>query len=373
MTKQIKIADNIKFELKGELIYISSPSVYSFPLSLIWLLDYFSKPKSITEFNKSQSKLANPKEALKVIFELVQLGILEYSGDTNTLPENTWHNHYIHKTMLNDTYRTKQYEKAIAKCVKGKTVLDIGCGTGILSLLAAKHGAKQVIALDSNKVCCDYTLSLTQANNFEKIIKVVHSKSVDYEPNFKFDIIVSELIGYHPFDEHIISIFEDAKKRLLKEKGSLIPQNIDLYATSVFIPQDDLEKQFTKADTLRWFNNYQLDFSPLILDRFKNLKSFLIKSQNINQISDFGINSKIDSISLGSANQMIASHALSFKNKDHNCFLLSFTANLDDETMLDTRPLHQNNTNCWKYPCYPATQNTCIKLNSRLQFEIHEF
>ena len=56
----------------------------------------------------------------------------------------------IHEEMLKDEVRTKTYQDAILRnphLFRGKTVLDIGCGTGILCMFAAKAGAKQVIGV----------------------------------------------------------------------------------------------------------------------------------------------------------------------------------------------------------------------------------
>ena len=70
----------------------------------------------------------------------------------------------IHETMLKDTVRTDAYRDFIYEnkdLFRGKTVLDIGCGTGILSMFCARAGAKKVIAVDNSDI-----ISFAQENVF---------------------------------------------------------------------------------------------------------------------------------------------------------------------------------------------------------------
>jgi len=57
--------------------------------------------------------------------------------------------------MLKDRIRTRTYENAIIGCshlIKDKIVLDIGCGTGILSIFAIRAGARHVYAVDQANI-----------------------------------------------------------------------------------------------------------------------------------------------------------------------------------------------------------------------------
>ena len=61
----------------------------------------------------------------------------------------------IHETMLKDAVRTDAYRDFIYEnkdLFKNKTVLDVGCGTGILSMFCARAGAKKVIAVDNSDI-----------------------------------------------------------------------------------------------------------------------------------------------------------------------------------------------------------------------------
>ena len=61
----------------------------------------------------------------------------------------------IHHEMLSDTVRTESYRDALLlnpDRLKGAKVLDIGCGTGILSMFAAKAGAERVVGVDCSDI-----------------------------------------------------------------------------------------------------------------------------------------------------------------------------------------------------------------------------
>lgn len=116
---------------------------------------------------------------------------------------NNYHNFRsseIHEMMLKDTIRTEAYRDFILSnptLFKGATVLDVGCGTGILSMFAAKAGAKKVFAVDASKVAFK-AMRTVKENGLNDIIEVIHSKieDLDKEKIGKVDIIISEWMGY---------------------------------------------------------------------------------------------------------------------------------------------------------------------------------
>ena len=77
--------------------------------------------------------------------------------------------------MLQDYVRTKLYRDAIIgnpSNYKDKVVLDVGCGSGILSLFAAQAGAKKVYAIEASNMA-EYAKILVKANGFSSIIEVI--------------------------------------------------------------------------------------------------------------------------------------------------------------------------------------------------------
>lgn len=89
------------------------------------------------------------------------------------------YSHYsIHEEMLKDSVRTKSYMNSILnnpKLFKDKVVLDIGSGTGVLSIFAAKAGAKKVFAVEYAGIAA-ISEEIIKKNGFEGVIHVVRGK-----------------------------------------------------------------------------------------------------------------------------------------------------------------------------------------------------
>ncbi|KAH0562364.1 hypothetical protein GP486_002944 [Trichoglossum hirsutum] len=77
------------------------------------------------------------------------------AGDDDSHYFTSYSHNGIHETMLKDAVRTDAYRDFIYEnkyLFAGKVVLDVGCGTGILSMFCAKAGAKKVIAVDNSEI-----------------------------------------------------------------------------------------------------------------------------------------------------------------------------------------------------------------------------
>ena len=126
--------------------------------------------------------------------------------------------------MLLDAQRTGAYHRGITRNrsdFAGKTVLDVGAGSGILSLFAAQAGAKKVYAVDENTPECARTL--VAANGFQDRIELVQARLAELELGERVDVIVSEPWGFFLFHERMVEAFLIARDRFLKPNGRMFP------------------------------------------------------------------------------------------------------------------------------------------------------
>lgn len=151
------------------------------------------------------------------------------------------YSHYaIHEEMLKDEIRTSTYRKAIEwnqHLFQGKVVMDVGCGTGILSLFAADAGAKLVIAIDCSNIV-DSAKKIVEENKLSHKIVVIKSKIEDLDklPNGlkEVDIIISEWMGYCLFYESMLDTVIYARDKWLKKiDGLLFPDKAQLFLTAI--------------------------------------------------------------------------------------------------------------------------------------------
>lgn len=138
---------------------------------------------------------------------------------------------HLHTVLTNDRPRNiALYEAMKQRVTKGCSVLDIGSGSGVLAILAAKLGAGRVVAVESSKACIPIIRRHAQENGVADMIEIVEGNSRKVSLNDKFDCIISETIGNWAIDEGLPAIMADAVERFLKPGGAIIPQKVSLSA-----------------------------------------------------------------------------------------------------------------------------------------------
>lgn len=134
-----------------------------------------------------------------------------------------------HLSMLLDTARMDSYRRAIAASVQpGDVVVDIGCGTGVLSFMACEAGARRVYAIEGGPVI-EAARELAVDNGFADRIEFLSGWSIDVGIPEPADVLITETIGNAGLDEGIVAWTCDARQRLLRPGAVVLPQRLRLW------------------------------------------------------------------------------------------------------------------------------------------------
>jgi type II protein arginine methyltransferase len=138
---------------------------------------------------------------------------------------------FWHIPMMNDVRRNDAFEAAINAALEQRPnalVLDIGTGSGLLSMMAARAGAGSVVACEVVPIIADMAQQIVAENGYANRIKIVAAPSTDLEVGAQLpapaDILVSEILSSDLLTEDVLDTFEDAHARLLKDDAIVIPR-----------------------------------------------------------------------------------------------------------------------------------------------------
>ncbi|MCJ1253190.1 type I protein arginine N-methyltransferase Rmt1 [Lignoscripta atroalba] len=162
--------------------------------------------------------------------------------------------------MQKDEVRTKSYRDAIYQnrhIFKDKVVLDVGCGTSILSMFAAKAGAKHVIGVDMSTII-EKAQEIVKVNGLADKITLLQGKMEEVTLPFpKVDIIISEWMGYCLLYESMLDTVLYARDKYLAPGGLIFPDKATIFMAGI----EDGDYKDEKIGF--WDNVYGFDYSPL--------------------------------------------------------------------------------------------------------------
>jgi len=158
--------------------------------------------------------------------------------------------HYsIHYDMLSDRVRTESYRDAMLKNTErltGSKVLDIGCGTGILSMFAAASGAATVVGVDCSEIIYQ-AMDIIRENKLTEMVTLVKGRLEETPlPEEKFDFIISEWMGYFLLFEGMLDSVISARDKYLAPGGMVLPNRCTISLLAI-------------SDTQR-YNRYKYNF-----------------------------------------------------------------------------------------------------------------
>ncbi|XP_019631430.1 PREDICTED: histone-arginine methyltransferase CARM1-like isoform X1 [Branchiostoma belcheri] len=152
------------------------------------------------------------------------------------------------QNMLQDYVRTATYQRAMLQNMedfRGKVVMDVGAGSGILSFFAVQAGAAKVYAVEASSMA-EHAETLIRANGLSGKVQMIRGKVEEVTVPEQVDVIISESMGYMLLNERMLESFLHAKK-WLKPGGRMFPSRGDLHITP-FMDEQLYMEQFNKAN-----------------------------------------------------------------------------------------------------------------------------
>lgn len=134
-------------------------------------------------------------------------------------------------SLLSQQLRIEKFAVALERVIRpGMKVADIGTGSGILALLAARAGASKVTAIDVNHESIQYARRAAKENGFEDTIDFKTLHFVDFRPEERYDVVVCEMLSSFMLIEQQVPASQHIMTHVLKPGGVLLPQSATIYA-----------------------------------------------------------------------------------------------------------------------------------------------
>ncbi|XP_021806230.1 probable histone-arginine methyltransferase 1.4 isoform X1 [Prunus avium] len=175
------------------------------------------------------------------------------------------------QNMLQDYVRTGTYYAAVIENrvdFTGRVVVDVGAGSGILSLFAAQAGAKHVYAVEASEMA-EYARKLIAGNpSLGQRITVIKGKVEEVELPEKADILISEPMGTLLINERMLETYVIARDRFLQPNGKMFP-TLGRIHMAPFSDEYLFVEIANKALFWQQQNYYGVDLQPLYASAFQ--------------------------------------------------------------------------------------------------------
>jgi ubiquinone/menaquinone biosynthesis C-methylase UbiE len=134
---------------------------------------------------------------------------------------------------LADRVKLQQYQAAMEKLVRPEhTVLDLGCGSGVIGLMALRAGARKVYFVDHGPVI-EVARQIVAEAGFSDRAEFFQASSFELALPEQVDVVVCDHVGFFGFDYGVLELLADARQRFLKPGGITVPAQIELQLAPV--------------------------------------------------------------------------------------------------------------------------------------------
>jgi hypothetical protein len=261
----------LDLDAAGAMRIETEDTVVACDLRGLAVLDLFSRPTSLEEaVRRLRGRVTGAQDWIELtstILRLYEAGVLREVGAAPArLPADAggFDSPAMHVALLDDRRRVQAYLDAIRETVRpGDVVLDLGTGTGLLAVAAARAGASRVYAVETGAIG-RVAQDVFRVNDVAARVTLVAGWASQIELPERAHVLVSEIIGNDPLGEGVLEATIDARRRLLQPEARLVPRSLRVMGLPVTIPAEVLGKHRAGGRALqRWREWYGIDFGPL--------------------------------------------------------------------------------------------------------------
>src|SRR5262245_3702819 len=133
----------------------------------------------------------------------------------------------MHQAMLGDRPRLRAYDQALEQAVKpDDVVIDVGAGTLALTLLALRHGAGHVYAVEAGRAMAEVAQRVITANDLEGRVSLLQGDARGLRLATRADVVVAELMGNLGPEEAMAEVVAAVARRNLRPEGRVVPRRL---------------------------------------------------------------------------------------------------------------------------------------------------
>ncbi|OMJ74729.1 hypothetical protein SteCoe_26272 [Stentor coeruleus] len=289
-------------------------------------------------------------------------------NDTYTKPQSSevffesYNNYSIHEEILKDKIRVKSFKNAILRnsyLFQDKIVLNLNCGTGILSFFASKAGAREIYAIDSTDII-DFAEQTAIKNGF-KNIKFIKDKIENITLPTYVDIIISDWMGYSLLCENLLESIIYARDKYLIPGGILFPDKAKLFIAGI----EDAKYKDERIEF--WSDVYGIDMSVFRKICLKDVRVEEISSESIVSTSCPVFEADLYVVTKDHLN-FVSQYSIQFTKKDFLHALISWFevtfSHCHKPIVINTGP--KNKTTYWKQSVYYLDHSQPVEIGQIL-------
>jgi type I protein arginine methyltransferase len=157
-------------------------------------------------------------------------------------------------------------------------ILDVGTGSGVLSIWAAQAGAAKVYAIEYTDMA-HHARKLVEANGVSHIVEVIQTSAEDLELPCKVDIIISEWMGYFLLRESMCDSVLRARNKWLKPDGAMFPSHATMYFSCISNEEDREHKSSEYCQSMKEWTSFSREMKEYYNMDMTALEANFIKEQ----------------------------------------------------------------------------------------------